>query len=289
MVTRAGVSERAFYEVFDSVEDCYWAAFQEGLERLSRTVVGAAGGKGSWLDRLRAGLVAFLGFLDDDLGWARLLILETPVHDGAVALGCHQRVLGVLTGLMDDGAPHAIGEFLPDPMLTSEFAIGGVVSVIRQHMLSGNGGPLVELAPHLMSFVVRPYFGQAAAMAELAGKPSPHDQASSRPSELSQAAALPIRVTHRTTLVLRAIAQTPYSSNRGIADAAGLNDEGQASKLLARLERQGVIENVGIGAARGEPNAWLLTSSGRHTVELLGDGLAPGTPRSSSARARGMA
>ena len=69
----------------------------------------------------------------------------------------------------------------------------------------------------------------------------------SRPAELSRAAELPIRATHRTTLVLRAIARAPYSNNREVAQAAGLADEGQTSKLLARLERQGVIENVGVG------------------------------------------
>ena len=84
-----------------------------------------------------------------------------------------------------------------------------------------------------------------------------------RAQAISRAAELPIRATHRTTMVLRAIAQAPYSNNREIAEAAGLADEGQTSKLLARLERQGVIENVGVGAARGEPNAWLLTPSGQ--------------------------
>ena len=87
--------------------------------------------------------------------------------------------------------------------------------------------------------------------------------------------------------MLRAIAQAPYSNNREIAQAAGLADEGQTSKLLARLERQGVIENVGIGAARGEPNAWLLTPSGRRAVELINESFASGAPRQRRARSRG--
>jgi hypothetical protein len=108
-------------------------------------------------------------------------------------------------------------------------------------------------------------------------------------SQLSRAAALPIRATHRTTLVLRAIAQAPYSNNREVAQAAGLVDEGQTSKLLARLERQGVIENVGIGAARGEPNAWLLTASGRRTLELIDESVAPEALRPRGAGVRGAA
>ncbi len=61
---------------------------------------------------------------------------------------------------------------------------------------------------------------------------------------------LPVRATHRTMLVLRAIAAAPYSSNRQIAQSAGLSDEGQTSKLLARLALRGVIENVGVRSAR---------------------------------------
>ena len=60
---------------------------------------------------------------------------------------------------------------------------------------------------------------------------------------------LPVRPTHRTMLVLRAIAAAPCSSNRQIAQIAGLSDEGQTSKLLSRLAQRGVIENVGVGIA----------------------------------------
>ena len=51
-----------------------------------------------------------------------------------------------------------------------------------------------------------------------------------------------------------------------IADAAGGSDQGQISKLLARLKALGLIENVGAGPVKGEPNAWQLTRKG-HEVE----------------------
>jgi hypothetical protein len=252
------VSELEFSAVFDSEQSCVLEAFAEGLKRLSRTVDEAVAGKRTWLERLRTGVVAFLGFLDDERGWGRLLILEAPIADGVLALRCQQRVLGVLTGLLDDGAPQAMGELSPEPMLTSELVAGGVVSVIRARMLRGEGERWVQLAPQLMSFIV----GQAAAGAELAGESTSADG-------LAPVAQLPMRPTRRTLLVLRAIAQVPRSNNREVAQAAGVGDEGQASKLLARLERRGVIENVGVGAARGEPNAWLLTPYGQRVVERI--------------------
>ena len=79
-----------------------------------------------------------------------------------------------------------------------------------------------------------------------------------------------MRATYRTTRVLETIADRPRSNNREIADAAGLRDEGQTSKLLSRLERRGLIENVGLGAAYGEPNEWLLTGAGGRVLNAVG-------------------
>jgi AcrR family transcriptional regulator len=299
VVTHAGVSETQFFEVFPTVEECYHAAFEHALGRLSRTVAEATASERAWLERVRAGLVAMLGFFDDEPGWARLLVLETPLN-AMVTLECRQRLHDLLAGLLaregevgeGRGSSRASGSPALLATLGGELVVGGVFSVIRTSMLEGDGGKLVELAPSLMAFIVAPYLGQAAAQAELEGRPSGMYEMSTTESKptraqtISRAGDLPIRATHRTTLVLRAIAQVPYSNNREIAHAAGLADEGQTSKLLARLERKGVIENVGIGAARGEPNAWLLTPSGRRVLELLGESFAERAPRRAAGRIR---
>jgi hypothetical protein len=156
------------FEVFESERDGVLVAFEEGLGRLSRTVDEAARRGGSWLERLRAGLVALLGFFDDEPEWSALLVLELPV-DEFEALRCQQRTFGVLTQLLDDGAPLAVGECMVEPQLTAELVVAGVFSVIRKRMLEGEDRPLVGLAPSLMAFIVMPYLGQAAAGAELSG------------------------------------------------------------------------------------------------------------------------
>jgi AcrR family transcriptional regulator len=300
VIKRAGVSRSIFFEIFFSVEECYRAAFDKGLERLSQRVVEATAREQAWLERVRSGLVAMLGFFDDEPSWARLLLCETPL-DGAVTFECGQRLHGVLAALLErstdvgepdgasqSGASQRAGSPALLATLTGELVVGGVFSVIRTNLLEGDG-KLVELAPSLMAFIVAPYLGQVAAQAELEGKPSGASEMvvsaseASRARAISPATELPIRATHRTTLVLRAIARAPYSNNREVAHAAGLADEGQTSKLLARLVGKGVIENVGVGATRGEPNAWLLTASGRRTVELL-DGISMRSARTSSRR-----
>jgi hypothetical protein len=321
VVTCTGVSKAVASEIFDSDEQCFISAFDDSLARLSHVITGAVAREAGWLERVRVGVVALLGFFDDEPQRARLLVLDAPVS-AATGLECRRRLHGMLATLID--ASHgasatddariggdaraasrgavavADGTGTP-PGLTSELVVGGVFSVIRTSLLEGDGAKLVELAPSLMGFIVAPYLGQTAARLELEGRPArrgrtiPQDTALACASEPTRAAAiartseLPIRVTHRTTLVLHAIERTPYANNREIARAAGITDEGQASKLLARLERRGVIENVGVGPARGEPNAWLLTPSGRRAIDLISGRFASGAPRPRGSRAEDVA
>ena len=269
MVARAGLSQRAFYEVFDSAEECFLAAFEEGLARLSEAVEEATEREQSWLGRVRSGLVAFLGFLDDEPGWSRLLLFPASL-DGTVAFRREQCVLGILTGLLDDGSPQALGELTSEPQLTAELVIGGVFSVIRARISEpgAEGAPLVELVPSLMCFIATPYLGEAVACAQLAGGYAAPNKAPVWGVE--PPAALPIHVTHRTTLVLSAIASAPRSTNRAIAAAAELADEGQTSHLLRRLAQRGLIEKVRPSSGSRRENAWLLTPSGQRVIELLG-------------------
>ena len=46
------------------------------------------------------------------------------------------------------------------------------------------------------------------------------------------------------------------------AEAAGVEDQGQISKLLSRLERLDLIENVDHAQSKGAPNEWCLTERG---------------------------
>jgi hypothetical protein len=71
-----------------------------------------------------------------------------------------------------------------------------------------------------------------------------------------------MRLTYRTVRVLMAVAAQPGGSNRQVADESGIGDQGQISKLLARLHGLGLIENTGAGSVRGAPNSWVLTAKG---------------------------
>jgi DNA-binding MarR family transcriptional regulator len=78
-----------------------------------------------------------------------------------------------------------------------------------------------------------------------------------------------MRLTYRTVRVLMAIAQHPQASNRQIGETAGITDQGQISKLLARLERIGLATNTGIHPGKGAPNSWTLTEKGERIAENI--------------------
>jgi hypothetical protein len=59
-------------------------------------------------------------------------------------------------------------------------------------------------------------------------------------------------------------------ANREIALDAGIADQGQISKLLARLQDLGLIGNTGLGHAAGAANAWSLTAIGEDLVSSVG-------------------
>jgi hypothetical protein len=139
------------------------------------------------------------------------------------------------------------------------------------------GESLTGLLNPLMGMIVLPYLGQAAASEELA-RPAPTARYAPRPTPRGPAEhplkGLEMRLTGRTLLVLAAIAaqggQGSGPNNREVADHAGITDQGQISKLLARLERLGLAENTGDGHAKGEPNAWRLTSRGSQLEQSIG-------------------
>ena len=109
--------------------------------------------------------------------------------------------------------------------------------------------------------IVQPYLGPAAARRELE-RPVPEPTPAVADGGKDPFKGLSIRFTYRTARVLATIAEDSGASNRTIADSAGIGDDGQMSRLLRRLRDAGLIENLGEGHTRGEPNAWWLTDRG---------------------------
>jgi hypothetical protein len=271
VVSDCSVSEREFYDVFDSVDDCVLAAFEEGLARLYRIVVDTAGREKVWLERVGAVLSALLVFLDEEPGWARLLIAEPPIAAASVFEPRQRALRELARALVNQTQADAnrAGWFIPSSELTAELIVGGVVSLVRRRMLEDTRELFVELAPSLMAFIVAPYRASDGSLGQ--GRLG----AAADEKELGCQRS-PVRATYRTTRVLSAIGASAGLNNREIAEAAGLTDEGQTSKLLRRLEHRGLVENFGLGQPYGGSNAWRLTVYGERVLEATRHSLVPG-------------
>ncbi len=279
VVARAGVSRRTFYDLFAGCEDCFLAVFEDTVSRASVIATEAVASTSGWREQVRAGLGALLGFCDEEPLSGSLLVVDA-LGAGPVVLERRTRILRSLTAIVDEGRSAQAKRRMssPPPPLTAEGTVGAVLAVVHARMLENTANsarrPLLELLNPLMAMIVLPYFGRAAAARELA-RPTPKPSRKSEASPTPQRSTgdpldgLNMRLTYRTLMVLSAVAADPGASNRGMADAAGVHDQGQISKLLGRLERLGLIQNTGSGQPKGEPNAWELTPRGSQVQTAL--------------------
>ncbi len=269
-VARSGVSRRTFYEIFEDREDCFLAAFDDALKNAAALVIPAYEQSGSWRSRIRAGLIALLECLECDPATGGLLIVES-LAAGPRALQRRQSVIAQIIPVLEQGQAESKTTLDP-PALTAEGVLGGVLSVLHARLTEKKAASLLDLTGPLMGMIVLPYLGSAIARKEIE-RPAPKRPAKPSMVRGDPLQGLPMRLTYRTMRVLASVAELgergTYPSNRQVGTHAGIGDQGQASKLLARLNKLGLIENQGGDPARGEPNAWTLTTTGRQVHDTI--------------------
>jgi AcrR family transcriptional regulator/DNA-binding MarR family transcriptional regulator len=267
IVSRAGVSRRTFYDLFEDREDCFLATFDEVIARASVPVLAAYRAESRWRERIRAGLLALLVFFDEEPALARFCVVEA-LAAGPRALECRGEVVQQLVRVVDEGREARPARTPDPPPLAGEGAVGAVLAVIHARLVAGGPEPLISLLGSLMSAIVMPFQGGAAAQKEL-HRPAPSLKINPARHYGDPLEGLDMRITYRTVRVLLAIGSGPGASNREIATAAGIQDQGQVSKLLTRLEHLGLVRNEGVGPAKGAPNAWTLTAKGQRVEEAV--------------------
>jgi DNA-binding MarR family transcriptional regulator len=212
------------------------------------------------------------------------LLITGSLAGGPRTLACRDEVAAKLASIVDEGASEGKSALAP-PSLTGEGVVGGVLAVIQRRLAENSDTPLVELTNPLMSMIVLPYAGRATARRELKRPtPSPAARRTDSPSLLDPFKDAGMRLTYRTVRVLMAIAEYPGASNRLIAERAEIRDQGQISKLLARLERSGMVSNTGLGPGTGAPNAWTLTPSGGQVITSVRAHNADGADQAGAGR-----
>jgi AcrR family transcriptional regulator/DNA-binding MarR family transcriptional regulator len=275
IASRARVSRRTFYDLFSNREDCLLAVLEDAVGRVERDLQAASLGGVSWVERVRTGLWGVLCFLDRDPALARVCVVQSARGSRRV-LEAREEILSRLARTIDEGRSNG-ARVVQAPPLTAEGVVGASLAIIYKRLLTGDPTPLCDLHGDLMGVIVLPYLGSAAAVKERKRRPPqavehPARAASRRRVSVREEDPLsevPMRLTYRTARVLQTAARRPGVSNRLIGEGAGITDQGQVSKLLARLHRLGLLTNTGEGQSRGECNAWKLTPLGQRVIEQL--------------------
>ena len=157
----ARVSDRYFYEQFDSTEDLLVAVYDEGTARLERAVLAALGDRtGEVGDLARRGLDAFLTLVEEDprLAWFEVLGVSARVE--STYLARMQRfghlMLDVLADRDDTTA-------LPDAAreLMASAAVGAVSNAVVTWSITGFATERAVVTESLSQFLA----GAATALA----------------------------------------------------------------------------------------------------------------------------
>jgi AcrR family transcriptional regulator len=160
----AGVSRKTFYQLFESKEDCFLAAYDVLLENILgdaadgfELVPGAP-----WAERMAGALRSLLTHLAAHPGEARFAIVEV-LAAGPKALARRDAALRQFTGFIEAGRSETSVEL---PGITSIAVAGGINELLYSEILHGAVAQLPSRLPDLIFWVALPYLGAEGAAEE---------------------------------------------------------------------------------------------------------------------------
>ena len=160
----AGVSRKTFYELFDSKEDCFLAAYDVLLDNLLGEAGNAFEAKAGapWAERIGDALRALLEHLARHPAEARFAIVEV-LAAGPKALARRDAALRQFTGFLEAGRSETSVEL---PGIISLSIAGGINELLYSEILHGAAARLPSRLPDLVFWVTLPFLGAQRAAAE---------------------------------------------------------------------------------------------------------------------------
>jgi AcrR family transcriptional regulator len=160
----AGVSRKTFYELFDSKEACFLAAYDVLLGNLLGDTADGFGSRpgAPWAERAAAGLGALLEHLAAHPDEARFAIVEV-LAAGPKALARRDAALRQFTGFLESGRAETSVDL---PEITALSLAGGVNELLYSDILHGASAQLPKRLPDLMFWITLPFLGPEGAAAE---------------------------------------------------------------------------------------------------------------------------
>jgi len=163
ITSHAAVSRRTFYEHFSSKDECFVAAYDTVMRRLSECVGQAFDEEPDWPRAVKAGIGAMLRFLAAEPNLARLCMVEALVA-GPVVVERYDSAIESFVPYFQSGregrSPQVLERLSPT---TEEALVGGMMSLISRRIIAGKAAELETLLPDLVEFILTPYLGSDEA------------------------------------------------------------------------------------------------------------------------------
>jgi AcrR family transcriptional regulator len=160
---RASVSKSDFYKHFQSKDECFFAAYEEAVEKIRKVVVSACSvhEEAEWSPRVRDGIAALLGFLAADPALASISLVE-GLRAGRGVYDRYQAAVESFVPYLRQGAPRA-PDGDPVPAAMDEAVVGGIASLLGRRVLAGEAEQIDKLTPDVLEFALTPYLGATEA------------------------------------------------------------------------------------------------------------------------------
>jgi len=163
IVRRAGVSSGTFYALFEDRQDCLTAVFEEAVAIATKHVSAAYDTEATWVDRVRAAVLALLELLDEERELARLCVGHAVASPAMLMR--REEVLDELIPIIDQGRGASSASRNPPP-LAAQGVLGGALGLIYSELTAREPRSMVELLNPLMWWIVLPYLGASGARKE---------------------------------------------------------------------------------------------------------------------------
>jgi AcrR family transcriptional regulator len=147
VVSRAGVSRKTFYEHFRDKEECFLAAYDEGVEILMDQIRSAGERADSFYERMQARVRAYLTLLVEEPAFARAYLIEVFAA-GEAALDRRRAVHARLSKFGRELNEDARREFPEMPEVPDEVfvaAFGAINELLYTYVSEGRTAELLEL------------------------------------------------------------------------------------------------------------------------------------------------
>lgn len=162
----AEVDEETFSRHFDSIEDCFVAAYELAIEQVADRMYEAASGATDRQEQLDRAVGSVLETIAAEPAFARLCTVEAPTA-GPTGLELRERTLRYFAERLDR---HRDRDEDRVPKLTSELVVGGLYETVQAHARAGEVERLPALLPHVRSFWLVPLVGGRGSEPPAAGR-----------------------------------------------------------------------------------------------------------------------